>query len=124
MFTFEEMEEISRRKDETRRAGISISAYGSGPGSWRVRVAIGRTGSSSRPHEKTIRGTKKEAQAYADWVKELAASGHGVTSTVSQSELKELHVFQARADRFRTKLQAAVSAGAKIEPGALKLGVD
>lgn len=117
MFTFEEVEKMSRRRDEARLTGVWI--YASGSRSWSVSVGISR-----REHRKTIRGTKKEAKAYADWIKGLVAAGHSVTSTVSQSELKELGVLQAKADRLRMKLKAAVSAGAKIEPGALTLDRD
>lgn len=94
MFTFEEMEEISRRRDEVRRTGVSIYAAG-GSRSWSVTVAIGRSPNPVRQHRKTIRGTKKEAQAYADWIKELAAAGNKITSAVSQSELKQLRALQS-----------------------------
>jgi len=124
MYTFEELEEIARKRDEARRTGVSIDSNGSG--SWRVTVVIGRSSENRKlvRHEKTIRGTKKEAQLYGGWVKSLANAGQFSKSagTISQAELKELHALQAKADRFRYKLKAAVRAGSKVEPGALNLG--
>ena len=51
----------------------------------------------------------------------LVAAGEIVTATVSQSELRMLPSLQAKADRFREKLEAVVRSGAKVEPGPLQL---
>jgi len=72
-------------------------------------------------HRKPIRGARKDAQAYADWITGMVAAGETVTATVSQTELRILQALQAKADGFRDKLVTAVHAGAKVEPGPLQL---
>jgi len=72
-------------------------------------------------HSKDIRGSKADAQRYIDWINELLSSGQAIPATVSQSELRTLQALEAKADRFRGTLQAAVRDGAIVEPGALEL---
>ncbi len=47
----------------------------------------------------------------------LLSSGQAIPATVSQSQLRELQALQAKADKFRARLEAAVRAGARVEPG-------
>lgn len=90
--------------------------------SWRVRIPLGRDPAGKLLHHgKTLSGSKKNAQAYVDWITSMVAASESVTATVSQSELRKLHALQAKADWFREKLEAAMRAGAKVEPGPLHL---
>jgi len=90
---------------------------------WNVRIPAGRDPATGKPlhHSKAIRGSKADAQKYVGWITSLLSSGQAVTTTVSQSQLRELQALQAKADKFRQKLEAAIKAGAKVEPGPLEL---
>jgi hypothetical protein len=86
---------------------------------WNVRIPAGRDPSTGKMlhHSKAVRGSKADAQRYVDWINGLLSSGQAITTTVSQSQLRELQALQAKADKFRDKLQAAVKDGAIVEPG-------
>ena len=90
---------------------------------WRVIIPVGRDPATSKKvrHFKSLRGSKADAQRYVDWINSLLSSGQAIPATVSQSELGKLQALQAKADKFREKLQAAVRDGAIVEPGALEL---
>ena len=90
---------------------------------WRVAVPLGRDSVIGKPmiHTKALRGSKKDAQAYVDWITGMVAAGQAVTITVAQSELRQLQDLQHKADKLRATLQAAVRDGAIVEPGALEL---
>ena len=90
---------------------------------WNVRIPAGRDPATGKMlhHSKAIRGSKADAQRYVDWINGLLSSGQAVTTTVSQSQLRALQALQAKADKFRQKLQAAVKAGAIVEPGPCHL---
>lgn len=92
---------------------------------WNVCIPTGSDPATGKPvrHSKAIRGSKADAQRYVDWITGLLNSGQAVTTTVSQSQLRELQALQAKADKFRAKLQAAVRDGEIVEPGALELTV-
>ena len=79
------------------------------------------TKAGSSPHYKTIRGSKKDAQAYLDWYTSLVVAGNAPRETVSQSELRDLAALERKAAAFREKLLARTDAGGKAEPGALAL---
>jgi hypothetical protein len=92
-----------------------------GAGQWRVTIQLGRDSAGKIVyHGMTITGAKRDAQAYADWVQRQAVEGQAFAS-ISQSELRALQKLEAKAAQFRGRLLAAVKAGAKVEPGALKL---
>ena len=86
---------------------------------WNVRIPAGLDPATGKllHHSKAIRGSKADAQRYVDWISGLLSSGQTVTTTVSQSQLRELQVLQAKADRFREKLEGAIRTGATVEPG-------
>jgi len=90
---------------------------------WRVAVPVGRDPATGKQlyHYKSIRGSKKDAEAYLHWINTMLLVGQRFPATISQSELRQLQALQAKADRFREKLEAAVQAGAKVEPGELAL---
>ena len=90
---------------------------------WNVRIPAGRDPATGKllHHSKAIRGSKADAQRYVDWISGLLSSGQAFTTTVSQSQLRELQALQAKVDRFRATLQAAARDGGIIEPGALEL---
>jgi hypothetical protein len=90
---------------------------------WNVRIPNGRDPSTGKMlhHSKALRGSKADAQRYVDWINGLVSSGQAVTTTVSQSQLRELQALVAKADKFLVKLQAAVNAGAIVEPGPCHL---
>jgi hypothetical protein len=90
---------------------------------WNVQIPTGRDPSTGKMlrHCKAIRGSKADAQRYVDWINGLLSSGQAVTTTVSQSQLRELNALQAKADKFRAKLQAAIMAGAIVEAGPCHL---
>ena len=95
----------------------------SGDRRWRVILPIGKDPITGKKlvHHKAIRGSKADAQRYVDWINGLLSSGQAFTATVSQSQLRELQALQAKADKFRDKLRAAVKAGAIVEPGPCNL---
>ena len=90
---------------------------------WNICIPLGRDPATGKPlrHSKALRGSKGDAQRYVDWINDLVRAGQNVTTTVSQSQLRELQALEAKADRSRAKLQAAVRDGAIVEPGALEL---
>ena len=89
---------------------------------WRVIVPVGKDVDGKQLHHyKSIRGSKRDAEAYFRWVNSMLLTGQRFPATVSQSELRMLQALQEKADRFREKLIAAVQAGAKVEPGPLHL---
>jgi hypothetical protein len=90
---------------------------------WNVCIPLGSDSATGKPlrHSKALRGSKADAQRYVDWIHDLVIAGQNVTTTVSQSQLRELWSLVAKADKFRAKLQAAVRDGAKLEPGPLKI---
>jgi hypothetical protein len=90
---------------------------------WNVRIPTGSDPATGKMlhHSKAIHGSKADAQRYVDWINGLLSSGQAVTTTVSQSQLRELQTLQARADKLRDKLRAAVNADAIVEPGPCHL---
>jgi hypothetical protein len=90
---------------------------------WNVCIPLGRDPATGKPlrHSRAIHGSKADAQRYVDWITGMVAAGQAVTTTVTQSELRQLQDLQQKADKFRGTLQAAVRDGAIVEPGALEL---
>ena len=98
----------------------SIISCGSDEWSVRIPFRDPATG-KARIHYKTIRPSKKAAQAYLDWYASLIAAGT-VPKTVSQTELRDLVALAPReAAKTRERLRARVAAGGQIEPGPLTL---
>ena len=110
--------------DERAAPGFREDRYVLGHGlRWSIAYPLGHDPATRRPlyHRKSIRGPKRDAQAYRDWYADLMFAGQAPRETVSQSELQELAHLQAKATQFKEKLLAKVASGAKVQPGPLTL---
>jgi hypothetical protein len=90
---------------------------------YQVRVPLHDrvTGKAPKPHYKTMRGSKKIAQAYMDWYADLVRAGNPPRDVISQTELQDLAHLESKAVAFREKLLGRVSAGGVVQPGPLSL---
>ncbi|MBZ5677122.1 MAG: Arm DNA-binding domain-containing protein [Acidobacteriia bacterium] len=88
---------------------------------WEARFIVGRDPKTGKPvyHYKYGFPTKGAAEAYMNAV--LRGEQPETVRVISQRELQQLESLQAKADRFREKLEAAVRAGAKVESGPCHL---
>ena len=113
-----------RRLDERATPRFGEDKYILGHGlRWSVSYPLGHDPATRRPlyHRKSIRGPKRDAQAYLDWYSGLMVSGQAPTETISQTELQELAHLQAKATQFMEKLLVKVESGARVQPGPFTL---